>query len=86
MDGRYEDARAGRSFEIKSITEDATGGFVMAFAVFTGSHTGPGGPIKPTGKAVKTDYLFVMQMDDGKVGRVTKVWNDVNALPQLAWL
>ncbi|MEM6259087.1 MAG: ester cyclase [Planctomycetota bacterium] len=73
------------AFEIKSIAEDAAAGCVMVFAIFTGTHTGPGGPGEPTGKTVKTDYVFVIQMDNGTISGVIKIWNDAYALAQLGW-
>jgi ketosteroid isomerase-like protein len=34
---------------------------------------------------VASDYVYVIQMDDGKVRHMTKVWNDVHALRALGW-
>lgn len=74
-DGRYE---------LKAFATDETRGTVVAAAVFHGKHTAPG-PVPPTGKAVASDYVYVMRMDGGKVRHMTKVWNDVQALRALGW-
>ena len=38
------------SYEVKSFATDTERNNVSAYAVFTGTHTGPGGPFEPTGK------------------------------------
>src|SRR5918993_3419841 len=48
-DGRYELKSFGTDDERKS---------VCAYGVFSGTHTGQGGPCPPTGKSVKTDYVY----------------------------
>jgi predicted ester cyclase len=58
---------------------------VIASAVFTGTHTGPNGPVPPTGKHATSDYVYVMQMEAGLVRHMTKVWNDGWALAQFGW-
>src|SRR5580704_1110182 len=44
-------------------------------AVFNGSHTGPGGPMLPTGKQASTEYVYVMQFSGDKISHMTKIWN-----------
>jgi len=53
--------------------------------VFHATHTGPGGPVAPTGKSLKTDYVYVMQFTGDKIGHMTKIWNDGLALKQVGW-
>ena len=72
-------------YTLKGLGEDTDRGCVLAFGVFTGTHTGAGGPIEPTGKATKTEYVFVMQIEDGAIKHITKIWNDGFALSQLGW-
>ncbi|MFT7650513.1 MAG: ester cyclase [Alphaproteobacteria bacterium] len=74
-DGRYE---------LKAFATDETRNTVVAAAVFHGTNTAPG-PVPPTNMAVASDYVYVIQMDDGKVRHMTKVWNDVHALRALGW-
>ena len=56
-DGRYE---------VKSFATDATRNNVAAYGVFHGTHTGPGGPVPPTGRRTSTDYVYVMQFEGEK--------------------
>ena len=53
--------------------------------VFRGTHTGEGGPVPPTGKAVDTDYVYVMDFDGDRIRHVTKIWNDTQAMRQVGW-
>jgi hypothetical protein len=57
----------------------------VAFAVFQGTQTGPGGPVAPTGNTVASDYVYAMEFDGDKIGHVTKIWNDGHAMKQLGW-
>jgi hypothetical protein len=41
----------------------------------SGTHTGEGGPMPPTGKSTRTDYVYVMQFEDGTIKHLTKIWN-----------
>jgi len=77
----FPDAR----YELKSFAADTARGNVTAFAVFSATHTGPGGPVAPTGKSMKTDYVYVMQFKGDKIGHMTKIWNDGLALKQVGW-
>ena len=47
-------------YELKSFATDESRQIVCAYAVFSGTHTGEGGPVPPTGKSTKTDYVYVM--------------------------
>jgi predicted ester cyclase len=75
-DGRYE---------LKSFAIDEQRKSVSAFAVFSGTHTGPGGPCPPTGKRVKSDYVYVMEFDGDKIRRMTKIWHAGWAMKELGW-
>ena len=75
-DGRYE---------LKSFAVDEGRRNVAAYGVFRGTHTGEGGPVPPTGRAVEADYVYVMQFDGDKIGHMTKIWNDAVSLKQLGW-
>ena len=76
-DGRYE---------IKSFALDREHQTVTVFAVFSGTHSGPSGPMVPSGKKVSSDYVYVMKFDKGKISHVTKIWNSGWALKQLGWV
>ena len=75
-DGRYE---------LKGFAADAERGTVLAAAVFHGTQTGEGGPVPPTGKAVASDYVYVIAFDGDRIAHMTKIWNDVQALRALGW-
>ena len=45
------------SYELKSFGVDEEHGNVCAYSVFSGTHTGEGGPIPPTGKSTTTTSL-----------------------------
>lgn len=75
-DGRYK---------LTAFAADETRGTVVAAAKFHGTQTGEGGPVAPTGKAVVSDYAYVMQFDGDKISHMTKIWNDVHALRGLGW-
>lgn len=73
------------SYDIKSFATDTERNSVAAYAVFTGKHTGPGGPGAPTGKTTRTDYVYVMQFNGDKISHMTKIWNSGMALKELGW-
>jgi predicted ester cyclase len=75
-DGRYE---------LKAFATDEGRQSVTAYAVFSGSHTGDGGPVPPTGQHVQTDYVYVMEFAGDKIRHLTKIWNDGYALKELGW-
>jgi predicted ester cyclase len=71
--------------DVRSIAVDENRNIVTAYAVFSGTHTGEGGPVPATGKQVATDYVYVMQFDGDKIRHMTKIWNDGICLKQLGW-
>ena len=75
-DGRYD---------LKSFATDDERKNVSAYAVFSGTHTGQGGPCPPTGKRVASDYVYVMQFDGARIAHMTKIWNAGVALKELGW-
>ena len=75
-DGRYE---------LKSFATDDQRQSVSAYAVFSATHTGEGGPLPPTGKKTSSDYVYVMQFDGGKIRHMTKIWNAPWAMKELGW-
>jgi steroid delta-isomerase-like uncharacterized protein len=71
---------------VRSFATDPERNSVAAYGVFSGTHTGEGGPVPPTGKRLETDYVYVMQFDDGKISHMTKIWNADWALRQVGWI
>ena len=79
--GILPDAR----YEIKSFATDEARNNVAAYGVFHGTHTGPGGPVPPTGKSTSTDYVYVMQFEGDKIVQMTKIWHAGLAMKELGW-
>jgi predicted ester cyclase len=72
-------------YEIKSFALDTARNNVAAYAVFEATHTGPGGPVPPTGCHTSTDYVYVMQFEGEKIAHMTKIWHSGLALKELGW-
>ena len=75
-DGRYD---------LKSFGTDEERHSVCAYGVFLATHTGQGGPCPPTGKRVRTDYVYVMEFDGEKIRHMTKIWHAGLAMKELGW-
>ena len=75
-DGRYE---------LKAFGTDERRKSVCAYGVFSGTHSGEGGPCPPTGKSVRTDYVYVMEFDGEKIRHMTKIWHAGLAMKELGW-
>ena len=72
-------------YELKSMATDEERNNVCAYGVFSGTHTGEGGPCPPTGKSTATDYVYVMDFDGDKIRHMTKIWNADWSLRELGW-
>jgi predicted ester cyclase len=73
-------------YEVRSFAVDDERKNVCAFGVFTGTHTGEGGPCPPTGRRLKgSDYVYVMEFDGDKIKHMTKIWNAGWAMKELGW-
>lgn len=72
-------------YDLKSFATDKEQNSVVAFAVFTGTHTGDGGPVPPTGKTAVADYVYNIQFDGDRISHMTKIWNDAQTMRQLGW-
>ena len=73
------------SYAVKSFATDAERNNVAAYGIFSGTHTGPGGPCPPTGKSTHTDYVYVMQFKGDKISHMTKIWHSGLAMKELGW-
>jgi predicted ester cyclase len=73
------------SYEVRSFATDDERGNVCAYGVFSGTHTGQGGPCPPTGKRVSSDYVYVMDFDGDKIRHMTKIWHAGLAMKELGW-
>jgi predicted ester cyclase len=72
-------------YVVKSFATDHERGHVCAYGVFSGTHSGPGGPVPPTGKRASADYVYAMEFEDGKISHMTKIWNAGWTMRELGW-
>lgn len=72
-------------YVLKAFATDEARRVVVAYAVFSGTHTGEGGPVPATGRRMQTDYVYAMRFDGDKIRHMDKVWNDGYALRELGW-
>ena len=73
------------SYEIKVFATDEQRQSVCAYGVFSGTHSGEGGPCPPTGRSTRTDYGYVMEFAGDKIRHMTKIWNAGWAIRELGW-
>lgn len=73
------------SYDLKALGTDEERQSVVAYAVFSGTHTGEGGPVPPTGKTTNSDYVYAMDFRDGKISHMTKIWHSWLAMQELGW-
>ena len=73
------------NYDLRAFAVDEARNSVCAYAVFSGTHTGEGGPVPPTGKQVSSDYVYVMEFEGDKIRHMTKIWNAVHAMRQVGW-
>ena len=74
------------SYDLKSFATDNERGNIATYAVFSGTHTGEGGPVPPTGKTVHSDYVYVIESEGGKSSHMTKIWHAGWAMKELGWV
>ena len=72
-------------YELRFLAADEERKTVAAYSVFHGTHTGPGGPVPPTGKSIATEYVYAMVFEGNRIKHMTKIWNDTVTLQQLGW-
>ncbi len=74
------------SYELKAWATDEGRKKVIAYGIFRGTQTGPGGPIPPTGKKIEAEYVYVMEFEGDCIRHMTKIWNDGFTLKQAGWM
>lgn len=73
------------SYDLRAFAVDDERQSVTAYAVFSGTHTGEGGPVPPTGKTTSSDYVYVMDFSGDKIQHMTKIWHSGLAMQELGW-
>ena len=75
------------TYAVRSFAVDDERKNVCAYGVFTGTHTGEGGPCPPTRRRLKgSDYVYVMEFDGDKIKHMTKIWHAGWAMKELGWV
>lgn len=72
-------------YELRACAVDEDRHSVTMYGVFSGTHTGEGGPVPPTGKHVDSDYVYVIAFEGDRIRHLTKIWNDGFAFKQAGW-
>jgi len=86
MAGAGKGPLPGATYELHAATYDEKTRTAMFFATFIATHTGEGGPVPPTNKTARTEYVYICTMNaDGLVEHMVKVWNAPWAMRQLGW-
>lgn len=73
------------TYDLRAFAVDEERQSVVAYAVFSGTHTGEGGPLPPTGKTTSSDYVYVMEFSGDKIAGMTKIWHSGLAMQELGW-
>lgn len=77
--------RGGADYELEEITHNDKG-TVSFLGTSTVKHTGPGGPVAPNGKVASIHFVYFISPDkNGKIARMTKVFDEGQARRQLEW-
>ena len=59
----------------------------LFYGTFIGKHVAEGGPVPVTHKETVSQFVYALEMDqDGKVSKMTKIWNAPWALSRLGWM
>ena len=72
-------------YDLKSVTVDEGNKHISFFAVFSGTHTGEGGPLEPTGLRGTVDYVYALEFSEDKIKHLTKIWNPHYFFQQIGW-
>jgi predicted ester cyclase len=64
----------------------AEGDQIGVFATYEGTHTGPMGPVPPTGKKVNFHFGGVFRVENGKLAEFWITWDNMFVLGQLGLL
>eukprot|EP00340_Litonotus_pictus_P001349 CAMPEP_0170525934 /NCGR_PEP_ID=MMETSP0209-20121228/11385_1 /TAXON_ID=665100 ORGANISM="Litonotus pictus, Strain P1" /NCGR_SAMPLE_ID=MMETSP0209 /ASSEMBLY_ACC=CAM_ASM_000301 /LENGTH=134 /DNA_ID=CAMNT_0010815469 /DNA_START=36 /DNA_END=440 /DNA_ORIENTATION=+ len=72
-------------YEVLSCTTNDTQ--VVYCAIFTATHTGEGGPVKPSDPPKKTacDYAYIIDFKEGKVSHMRKIFDKLTGFSKLGW-
>ncbi len=77
----------GCRYTLHNCSYDEVNSTALFFATFIGTHTGEGGPVSATQQSTASHYVYAIEMNnEGKVSKLTKIWNAPWALKELGWM
>ncbi|MEH6589844.1 MAG: hypothetical protein V7746_06310 [Halioglobus sp.] len=77
----------GCRYDLLSSAYDEANSTAIFVGRFHGTHVGEGGPVPATHKTTASDYVYSVAMNgEGKVCKMTKIWNAPWALNELGWV
>ena len=86
MAGLGDGPLKGCSYDLHTSAYDEANRTAIFFATFNGTHVGEGGPVPATRKATHSHYVYALETNaDGKVSKMTKIWNAPWAMRELGW-
>jgi len=76
----------GCSYELIASAYDESTRTALFSGIFIAKHSGEGGPVEPTGKQTRSDYVYAITIgEDDLVTKLVKVWNAPWAMRELGW-
>ena len=77
----------GCGYTLHASAYDEANSTAIFFATFNGTHVGEGGPVPATQQSTSSHYVYCVEMNaEGKISRMTKIWNAPWALKELGWM
>ncbi len=77
----------GCSYTLHSSAFDEAAQTALFFGTFNGTHVGEGGPVPATEQSTHSDYVYAITLNaEGKISKMTKIWNAPWALGELGWM
>jgi predicted ester cyclase len=72
--------------EVLAVAVDRALERVLVHYRISGTHTGEGLPVPPTGKSMVSDCVLVLHFEGERIRHVQKVWNDHEMMKQVGWV
>ena len=86
MEGGIAGPFTDTHYDIHASAFDEENSTALFFGTFHATHGGEGGPVPPTGKSTSSEFVYAMKMnDEGKIEKMTKIWNDGHAFAEMGW-
>jgi len=72
--------------EVLAVAVDRALERVLVHYRISGTHTGEGLPVPPTGKSMVSESVLVLHFEGERIRHVQKVWNDHEMMKQVGWV